>query len=159
MNRSDSVNTEKLNSWLGIAANVGVIIGIVFLAFEIRQNTEVAVSSAELDVSNRQVEFFLRLAENPRLSRVYHVGLQNPLELSEDEKIQFVNIINSVFMFIEGIHKQYGRGFIPEEGWKPYQDLIASLLINPLVREWWFNRNTVFSREFEKVVSEIAGTE
>ena len=30
---------EKLNQWLTLLANVGVLVGIVFLAIEIRQNT------------------------------------------------------------------------------------------------------------------------
>ena len=36
----DFVNTDNLNRWLSLGANVAVVIGIVFLAIEIRQNTE-----------------------------------------------------------------------------------------------------------------------
>ena len=32
---------EKVNSWIAIIANIGVIASIVFLAFEIQQNTKV----------------------------------------------------------------------------------------------------------------------
>jgi len=153
------MNTEKLNSWLGVLANIGVIAGIVFLAFEIRQNTEVAVSSAELEVSNLQTEFHMRLAENPDLARLYRVGQLNPQELTDVEKIQFEYMVASVFLFMEGAYKQYRRGFLPQDGWTPYEDLIESFLERELIREWWFSRRTVFSPDFEKVVTEIAGAE
>ena len=35
------MNSEKLNDWPTLAANVGVIAGIVGLAIEIRQNSDV----------------------------------------------------------------------------------------------------------------------
>ena len=31
---------DRLNQWMTLAANVGVLIGIIFLAYEIRQNTD-----------------------------------------------------------------------------------------------------------------------
>jgi len=34
------MNAEKLNHWLGLGANLGVLIGIIFLAIELQQNNE-----------------------------------------------------------------------------------------------------------------------
>ena len=36
------MNADRLNQWLTLGANVGVLTGIVFLALEIRQNSELA---------------------------------------------------------------------------------------------------------------------
>lgn len=37
MTQPDSLDT--LNKWLNVAANIGVLAGIVFLAYELQQNT------------------------------------------------------------------------------------------------------------------------
>jgi hypothetical protein len=153
------MNTEKLNSWLGLLANIGVIAGIVILSFEIRQSTEVAISSAELDVSNMQTEFHLRLAENADLARLFNVGLRNPEQLTDVEIAQFEFMVAGSFLFMEGAYKQYQRGFLPEDGWTPYEGLIHFYMDRPLSRSWWFTRSTVFSPEFEMTVSDIAGPE
>ena len=34
------MDEDKVNKWLTLGANIGVLIGIIFLAVEIRQNTE-----------------------------------------------------------------------------------------------------------------------
>lgn len=34
------MNTDKINKWLTLVANVGVVIGLALLIFEIRQNSE-----------------------------------------------------------------------------------------------------------------------
>ncbi len=153
------MNAEKLNSWLGVLANIGVLVGIVFLAFEIRQSTEVAISSAELDVSNMQTELHFRLAENPDLARLFAVGRQNPEQLTDVEIEQFKFLVAGMFLFMEGAYKQYRRGFLPEDGWAPYEGLIQFYMDQPLSRRWWFNRSTVFSPDFEMAVAEIAGPE
>ncbi len=36
------MNSEKVNSWLTLGANLGVLVGIIFLAAEIRQNSDLA---------------------------------------------------------------------------------------------------------------------
>ena len=151
------MKTEKLNSWLTLLANIGVVIGLVLLIIEIRQNTEVARSTAELEVSNLQTEFFMRLAGNPDLSRIVLIGNQDSDALNAIEKTQYVNHYVAVFMTMEGTYKQYQRGFIPEDGWTPYEGLIQSIMANPLVEDWWINGSTVFSPKFEAIVSEVSG--
>ena len=34
------MKTDKLNSWLSLGANVGVVVGLVLLVLEMRQNTD-----------------------------------------------------------------------------------------------------------------------
>jgi len=151
------VNVDSTNRWLTLIANIGVIVGLIFLALEIRQNTEVARSAVDLEITMMGTDFHMRVAENPALARAYFIGLRDPDSLSEDERMQLHYLIPAVFLLLEGAHKQYIRGFLPEEGWMPYEGLIAYLLENPLVRDWWVNGSTVFSQDFETVVEDISG--
>ena len=145
-----------LGQAVSILANFGVIAGIIFLAIELRQNTEATISSAELDVTNLQTEFHMRLAENADLARVYSVGQRDPSVLTEDERGQFRYLVAGLFLFLEGVYKQYRRGFIPEDGWAPYEDLIADMLDGELTYDWWTTKGTVFWPEFEQLVDRIA---
>ena len=151
------MNVDSRNRWLTLTANAGVIIGLIFLALEINQNTEVARSAVDAEITTLSTEFHMRLAENPALARAYYVGLRDPDSLTEDERIQLHYLIPALFLLMEGAHRQYIRGFLPEEGWKPYEGLISYLLGNPLVREWWTNGSTVFSQDFEAAVEGVSG--
>ena len=42
------MNKDSLNTWLTLAANIGVLIGIIFLAVEIQQNTQAINRDIEL---------------------------------------------------------------------------------------------------------------
>ena len=153
------MKTSVLNEWLSLAASLGVIAGIVFLGVEIQQNTAVTRSAAALDISNASGEFFMRVAENPDLAKVVIVANEDPGALSEVEKVQYMSRTGAVIMLMEGAYKQFQLGFLPEAGWKPYEELIKSFLSNPVSRNWWVNSSTVFSPEFETMVIAVSGLE
>jgi hypothetical protein len=64
------VNLDKINQWLTLMANVGVVVGIIFLAFEIRTNTatnRIAIRSAS---QSNWVEINGGIAGNRELASV-----------------------------------------------------------------------------------------
>jgi hypothetical protein len=153
------MKTSVLNEWLSLAANLGVIAGIVFLGVEIQQNTAVTRSAAAQEISNVSVEFFMRVAENSDLARVVKVATENPSELSEVEIVQYEYVTGAVFMLMEGAYKQFQLGYLPAAGWEPYEKLIKGFLSNPISRNWWVSSSTVFSPEFETMVIAVSGLE
>jgi len=153
------MNTEALNRWLTLGANVGVIAGIVFLGVEIQQNTAVTRSVAAQEISNTSVEYFMRIAENPDLARVVMVANADPGTLSDVEIIQYHYVTGAVFLLLEGAYIQFQLGFLPEASWKPYEKVIKDFLSNPVSRNWWVNGSTVFSPEFETMVIAVSGLE
>ena len=72
------MNSDRLNRWLTLGANVGVLVGLIFVALEIRQANKIALVSTELGVrdaysqlnetvySNREVADVLYRARDPK---------------------------------------------------------------------------------------------
>jgi hypothetical protein len=56
---------DKLNQWLMLAANIGVISGIAFLAVEISQNTEALGAQSSYNLYLARTNSFRTLAQNP----------------------------------------------------------------------------------------------
>ena len=46
------MDLERLNRWLALAANTGVLIGILFLAAEIQQSNRIAKATTEIELRN-----------------------------------------------------------------------------------------------------------
>ncbi len=45
----------KVNKWLTLGANIGVLVGIMFLAVELRQNNDIAVRTYEIRLPNPSI--------------------------------------------------------------------------------------------------------
>ena len=89
------MNTENLNRWLTLGANIAVFASIMFLAVEIRQN-QVSIDEAnelsKLDARAIEIEQFndfrRALIEDPELLRIWNDGLADA-ELSVEEDARF----------------------------------------------------------------------
>ena len=73
------MNTENLNKWLTLSANLGVIAGIVFVAFELRQNSELMRAQISMDRSSVARQEFYEIANNDYLLAI-DVKLRSEVE-------------------------------------------------------------------------------
>ncbi len=59
------MNASKIGNWLTIATNVGLIVGLVFVGFEYRQNSEL-------------IEIESRAARDDTVNQIIEIMIQNP---------------------------------------------------------------------------------
>ena len=62
------MNTEKLNRWLTLGANIGVLFGIVFLGVELRQNNDALQAQTREESYDQIMEFAEQIMGNPALA-------------------------------------------------------------------------------------------
>ena len=79
----------KLDTWIAVCANIGVIVGLVFLALEIRDAKVMAQAQmADAAVAGHN-ELNLALIADPQVARAFVVGIYEPDNLSDAEAVQF----------------------------------------------------------------------
>lgn len=92
-----------------VAANVGVIAGIVFLAFEIRQNNDLLAAQAReaLHASRRDIN--LLVASTPELAEVVDkCNRHDPM--TDSEKLRLEALQRSVLVTMEWQFEEFSRG-------------------------------------------------
>ncbi len=90
---------------ISILANIGVIAGIVFLAFELRQNNELMASEARATYASMDQIGWSFIIENPDLSDLL-IKDRNGEELTESEELRLnalwlQNLAQYQFRFLE----------------------------------------------------------
>ena len=79
------IKTDRVNNWLTLAANVGVLVGIAFLITELQQTNRIATNEAESNVTTIFLELNSTLrANSPLLSKL----TDETSILTEVEKIE-----------------------------------------------------------------------
>ena len=132
------MNTENLNRWLTLCANIGVVIGIIFLALELQQNNELLESQAQetqaLSIQTATTldqDFLLVIAADPALAKTWHAYLRTPDTLTEVERRQGSFLMASLLRRLEGVYLQKRLGSISEEGWNSRQPLFIGIAHSP----------------------------
>ena len=111
---------SQLNEWLALGANLGVLVGIVFLIIEIRQNTELHRSdSRKAIISNDQTSLLVALDHHDIFRKLSE---KETLSQEDQYKLSFIFAIdlrNREFEYF-----QYRSGSLDENTWKSYKDMI-----------------------------------
>ena len=104
------MNARKINEWLTLSANVAVLIGIVFLVFELRSNTESNRIALSTQFSSNWVAINGDVATNPDLASVVQKAISGE-SLDEVELVQLDFFIQQRAAQAAMMRRLYQEGF------------------------------------------------
>jgi len=120
-----------LSHSIAIVANIGVIIGIVFLGIEIRGNTIATEATslqlaAELDQS-----FLIAVGSDVEVTRVWTTYVGAPDTLTDAERAQGTILFAALIRRLENMLLQHRSGALSEDGWQSRQSLFRGIASTP----------------------------
>jgi hypothetical protein len=122
MRRSAHLIRESLVSQIRgnvkeVAAAVGVILSLVFVGYEIRQNTQVSRASAVQSITEQIVQWQTAAAQNDDWIRIitFLTNGGTHSELSPEDRQRYTWVVTSTERFMEARFVQVQLGIIREE--------------------------------------------
>ncbi len=148
------MNTEKFNSWLQIAANLGILFGLILVGFQMRQNSELLGAELVFTENQRLIDGAQALAgEFP--SSVYAKHLTNLEDLSFQEQVEIEAFYYTHFENWRSLYDLSSIGIIENE-WKTRIDFDAQWLLgNPYGRARWERAQDIQPREIVDYVNNL----
>jgi len=129
-------------------ANLGVIAGIVFLAYELRQNTQaVQLASAESYLSGGSA-LDLRIAQDAELASLL-IRASGPEPLTEVEELRLERFNYATLRQWETAHYLYSIGALDPSMWSAYRQEIKKIILRtPNLIAYWRDNNPSFTPGF-----------
>ncbi len=124
------MNLDKLNQWLSLTANLGVIVGIAFLAIELNQASRIAMGSAEAEFSYRNVDFTAAVIENPQLTDLVEKLIDPEAELDSRERVLAVFWAINFIELWSAFERSFDNGLISGETYNDAMKQIPEVLIS-----------------------------
>ena len=144
--------------WFSIGANVGIVVGLIFVAVQIRQNNEmIRGSSYQMWVaSNMELN---AAATQTDLSVTLNRGWMDSRGLSDETFIQFAQWILMVMQMAQATDYLYRQGSLDQSLWESEISRAALVLSAPGVRQWWeAGGRTQLTPEFVALVESTTST-
>ena len=115
----------------------GVIVSLIYLAVQIRENTQAMRREATQDIIrslNEQLRFFI---ESPGLAGLFITASERPEELTGEERFRFQSLLHVSFSNLELALGYHRDGLLSDETIEVYTQGILTFFENPVVVEWW----------------------
>jgi hypothetical protein len=149
---------NRLRDWLRTGADITVVVGILLVVIQIRQNTNAVIGANSTAVTDESLLFFQAGLDNQITARAIQKVADKEdlttLERSQYARLQYLN-----FRGFENAFLQYKRGHYPQAEWERYRAIIKRILADdPIARDeldqlrgWGFTPE--FERELESIMT------
>ena len=92
------MDTDKVNRWLTLGANLGVLAGIILLVVELEQNREMMRAQTRNAISSKLTEIQMTVASNPQLADLL-ARARSGEDLTPGERAQFRNRNGAMYRY------------------------------------------------------------
>lgn len=108
------MNLDQLNKWLTLAANFGVLAGIIFLGLEIRQSNRIAIATTEASVRAIYAEFNQSIYSNPQIAELLRRDAESKSDFSPAEMEMLYSYAMTLWNIWAAVETGHANGMLPQ---------------------------------------------
>jgi len=150
---------SQLTERLAVVANLSVVVGIILVAAELRQNTRAVQGQIRDSITEKQMVFAGWIGTNPQAADVFERGREGGYSLlAPGEETQFTFLVGALLREWENSSYQYEQGLFTEEEFSARKRRWESNLAQPGIREYWASNQESFASTFRAEVDSIIGS-
>jgi len=137
-----------------IVGSLAVVISLLYLAAQIRQNSRLLRASALEQQMAAGAAMLQTTGGSLETARVLGRGMRGLDQLQGAERTQFFSLLGLAFIGFQTSWYLQREGLSNEDMWRRQQSIVRWYLCQPGVRAWWdgFARQTVMSAGFVQMV-------
>jgi hypothetical protein len=137
--QGESMNSSKLSNWLQIAANVGIVAGLLLVGMQLKQNTDLLKTQLLYEESVRLVALETQVVgENG--AEVWAKSIADPGNLTLSEQRVMEALLWSYVEQLRSTRMLGELGLLTDDEWRArVESDTAFYLANDYGRAWWAN--------------------
>ena len=142
------MKTDQLNRWLALLANIGVIIGLILVAIELHQNSElmrIQINQARADSAMASNEHSFNSDYIPPIL----VKVKQGEELTTEERHRFRDYFRAMNRNQDNVLSQYDAGMLGDNTPRSIKTYACQFIGNSKAsKEAWEYTNNVYSDRY-----------
>ncbi len=146
--------SSKTSDWMNLMSSIAVIMGIVFLGMEVRQNTNMMRSQTRDSISAKQMMFSEWVTNEMDLAvTIAKVNAGMPLE--PGERIMHAYFMAGNWREWENSYYQFQQGLFDRAEFEPRMDRWRSTMRIKSIRDMWKSTSSNYAPAFRAEVDKI----
>jgi len=126
------MSLEKVTSVAEIVSAIALIISLLYVASEVKQNTKATKSTTYQAIHDAEDQFWSSLSADKELSMLWDKGLKIGISsLQLDEKAQFTISTKRLIYMFQNVHYQRRKDVVDDELWDAWVASLDEFLSEP----------------------------
>ena len=146
---------DHLANLAEIFAAVLVIVSLIYVGVQIKQNTSALRSNPAHNTSEGFSDLYLILANSREMADIFARGTRDYDSLDRIEKVQFFAYFQKFFRTYENAYYQYKRTALEQESFEGLSKQLEMVSSLPGVRRYWRERKNWYNDRFQVYIDEM----
>ena len=124
---------------------IGVVATLIYLAFQIRQNssqlaqnTKAVQANAYQAVTQNHTSYNEWFVVHRDLAELMVKATSDPSSLDDVDRLRLSGLSSAMFRNFENLHEQFRAGLVTQEQWLGWSQLLTGMLtMSPMHRSFW----------------------
>ena len=142
------MSIQDLGSIGELIAAIATVLTLIYLAFQLRQNTRAMRSSTFQQISAEMSQNVESFTTNPDLAAILVKAISGGSTFTPVEQLQFQGFLVMTFRRLEAVYVQHKLGSIEKDLVEGFERSLLPNLVLPNGSEWWATAKHTFHRAF-----------
>jgi hypothetical protein len=148
------VNWEALSAIGEIVGAVAVLVTLVYLAVQIRQNTAALRSAATQGAHDQVADLYRMLSTDSDLAMIFVRGCRSPDQLSDTETAKYFSLLMQVLFYVQNWHSQTRDGLMDNDLLHSWAKVLTDISKTPGFQRFWEQRQHIYSAALRRYVED-----
>lgn len=148
----------KLSEWASVAEIIGaiaVIFSLIYVGYQVNDNTSAIRSAAANDASVTMQTWYLEMGSNRQASDLWFNALTSPEPLPTHDEFQFMMMMHAVLLGMQNSYLLSQEGTIDAEFREAITTAIVAVKDLPGMNRYWTQRRGFFHSGFAEYVDSL----
>jgi hypothetical protein len=146
------MSLQDLGSLGELISAVAVVVSLLYLAVQIRQNTRSVRSSTFQSAVRDTTEIIDPMIHYPELNRIWYDGVHDFDSLSTEDRRRFAAYMTSTLRRLENLVYQTNEGTLAPESWEGVRANFKNTFSYPGTLVWWKRARHLFNRQLQEFI-------
>jgi hypothetical protein len=133
---------------------IAVVISLIYVALQIRQNTNAVRSATAQTVHEHFAKWYHLVAADDELARIVANGLRDYGSLSEQQRVRFIATFMAFLSYSQNAFLKWREGLLASPLWLGWELVIMNLVCAPGGQAFWKDRAYMFGDEFRRYIDD-----
>ena len=147
------MSIEFLGNIGDFIGGIGVIVTLIYLALQIRQNTVATRADSYQAVVSSASDWSRELSLNAEICEILQRGAEDYNALDVVERLRFNLAMSSYFRNMENLHLKFRAGAVDASVWSGWASRTRAFMLPPGTQAWWALNATAYSSDFRAFIA------
>lgn len=128
------MKTDSLKGILELVGSGAVLVGLIFVGLELRQNTQALEAASLQNQTDASTNFLTLVASDGELARIWLEATADSSQLNEVDSFRYFMLARARWLRMQNAFLQWKRGMLTDDDWGFYEGLVCNLETNGAIQ-------------------------